>query len=79
MIDTNPMLIRHINEQIGQATHRRYQIALDKLDNQSLRELLRLLRDLEDEKRMAHRRGQREIWENPHALALLARRKGGTT
>ncbi|MDD5309060.1 MAG: hypothetical protein PHU25_17240 [Deltaproteobacteria bacterium] len=55
-------LIETIRGAITQALGHRYQIALDALDTASLRELGRLLRDLDEEQREALRRVRREPW-----------------
>ena len=51
--------------QIGRGTGRRYEIKLELLDANSLRELQRLLRDLDDEKRAAARKAQLTPWRRP--------------
>lgn len=48
--------------EIARALGSPYQIALDALDTKSLRELLRLLRDLEAEKQAAARRAGMMPW-----------------
>jgi hypothetical protein len=55
-------LIRWIEAHIARATSRRYRIQLDALDIESLREVQRLLRDLESEQRNAARRAQTMPW-----------------
>jgi len=55
----NRQLLAAINSEIATATGRRYAIKLDTLDTQSLRELLRMLRDLEHEKTAATNRARR--------------------
>jgi hypothetical protein len=62
---TSRQLVAAINSMIARATSRRYAIALDLLDDSSLRELMRLLRDLEEESRMAARRAQLQSWRRP--------------
>ncbi len=54
-------LVRHVSGALAR-TGRRYQIALDTLDVASLREMLRLLRDLDEEKNAAVRRARTEPW-----------------
>ena len=46
-------LVEWLSTEITRATGRRYGIKLDTLDDESLRELERLLRDLDHEKQMA--------------------------
>jgi len=46
-------LVEWLTAEITRATGRRYSIKLDTLDDESLRELQRLLRDLDHEKQMA--------------------------
>ena len=46
-------LVEWLVAEISRATGRRYRIQLDALDDESLRELQRLLRDLDHEKQMA--------------------------
>jgi hypothetical protein len=48
--------------EIARALGSPYQITLDALDTKSLRELLRLLRDLEAEKQAAARRAGMQPW-----------------
>ena len=55
-------LVRQAEGAIARATGRRYQVDLDALDQGSLRELLRLLRDLEQEKAAAVRRARMFPW-----------------
>lgn len=61
----NPMLLRLLQSAIAHATGRRYQIDLDRLDDGSLRELLRLLRDLESERISAVNRARLQFWKRP--------------
>lgn len=58
----NPQLTRTIEAEISRATGKRYRIAFDKLDDESLREMLRMLRDLDYDKRAAINRARREPW-----------------
>lgn len=58
-------MIRLVEAELQRATGRRYRIALSALDEESLRELLRLLRDLDHEKRSAARRAQLTPWRRP--------------
>jgi hypothetical protein len=59
---SNRQLVAIVNGEIGRATNRRYRINLDALDDESLRELQRLLRDLDYEKRTAASRAQTMPW-----------------
>ena len=54
-------LIRHLCAELGR-TGRRYLIDLDALDVESLRELLRLLKDLDQDKDAAVRKARLEPW-----------------
>ena len=54
-----------IRSEIGSASGRRYAINLDALDERSLKELLRLLRDLDDEMRAAVNRARLAPWRKP--------------
>jgi len=58
-------LIQWIRAEVLRTTGRRYRIDLESLDIQSLRELQRLLRDLEAEKDMAVRRSRIFPWKSP--------------
>ncbi|MDY0002193.1 MAG: hypothetical protein RBU30_12920 [Polyangia bacterium] len=58
-------LIQQIEAEIARALGRRYAIRLDLLDPTSLRELQRLLRDLEDERRMAIQKARLTPWRRP--------------
>jgi hypothetical protein len=58
-------VIAQIRGEIGRQTGRQYQIDLDALDIDSLRELLRLLRDLDNEKTAAVKRAQSNPWGRP--------------
>jgi len=58
----NRQFIAAINGQIATLSGRRYAIKLEALDAASLRELLRLLRDLEYEKMSAVRRAKTMPW-----------------
>lgn len=55
-------LVEMVGREIARATGRRYQIDLAALDERSLRELQRLLRDLEAERQAAVRRARRFPW-----------------
>ena len=55
-------LVERINAEIARATGRRYQIELEKLGVLGLRELLRLLGDLEHEKRASENRARSQPW-----------------
>lgn len=59
------LIARQVEAEIARATGRRYHIDLAALDAASLRELLRLLRDLDHEKVAAARRAQRTPWRRP--------------
>ena len=52
-----------VSAEISRATGKRYAIKLELLDEPSLREMQRLLRDLEDEKRAFARRAQLHPWK----------------
>lgn len=56
-------LVEVLQGDIGRATGRRYQITLDALDEHSLDELRRLLRDLDCEKQAAVRRARIFPWQ----------------
>lgn len=58
----NPQLIRQVRSLMRTMTGRDYRINLNLLDAASLQELVRLLRDLDDEKRTAVRRAQITPW-----------------
>jgi hypothetical protein len=55
-------LAETVRAELRRATGREYRVALDQLDEQSLHELLRALRDIEHEKRLAARRAQLQPW-----------------
>ena len=55
-------LIEWLRAETAQATGRRYQIDFDALDVQSLRELVRLIRDLDHEKQAAVNRARMMPW-----------------
>ena len=57
-------LIDVLRGEISRATGRRYQIDLDLLDEKSLQELRRLLRDLDGEKQAAVRRARVFPWQS---------------
>lgn len=57
-------LIYVLRGEISRATGRRYQIDLDLLDEKSLQELRRLLRDLDGEKQAAVRRARIFPWQS---------------
>lgn len=59
-----PHLARQVEATIAQATGRSYRIPFDALDEDSLREILRLLRDLEDARRSAVQWAAREPWRH---------------
>ena len=56
-------LIAVLEGDISRSTGRRYQLALSALDERSLHELQRLLRDLEADKQSALRRARIFPWE----------------
>ena len=58
-------LVDGLRAEIQRATGRRYQVDLDALDQESLRELRRLLRDLEDERRRAVQQARMTPWRLP--------------
>lgn len=58
-------LVEGLRAEIQRATGRRYRIDLDALDQESLRELRRLLRDLEDERRRAVQQARMTPWRLP--------------
>ena len=58
-------LIDSLQSEITRATGRRYGIDLNALDIKSLRALQNLLRDLEDESRMAAQRARLFPWRTP--------------
>lgn len=55
-------LVEWLVAEITRATGRRYSIKLDELDDESLRELQRLLRDLDHEKQMAVQQPRLQPW-----------------
>lgn len=55
-------LIECLRAETARATGRRYQIDFDALDVQSLRELVRLIRDLEHDKQAAVNRARLMPW-----------------
>ena len=58
-------LVDWLRAEINRQAGRRYLIDLESLDIKSLRELQRLLRDLDDEKRMAAQRARIYPWRTP--------------
>ena len=58
-------LVRQIQAEIARSTGRTYQIRLGSLDPQSLREVKRLLQDLENERQMAIQRARLTPWRAP--------------
>jgi hypothetical protein len=60
-----PHLVRAIEREIYHTAGRYYRIELELLDVQSLRELHRLLQDLDDEKRSAANRARLMPWRTP--------------
>lgn len=55
-------LIRAIENEVSRQSGRHYRVKWDRLDNDSLRAILNLLRDLDHEKRMAARRAMIMPW-----------------
>ena len=55
-------LVEWLRAELAQATGRRYRIDLDALDVESLRELQRMLRDLDHEKQAAVIRARLMPW-----------------
>jgi hypothetical protein len=55
-------LVEWLVAEITRTTGRRYAIKLDALDDESLRELERLLRDLDHEKQMAAQQARLQPW-----------------
>jgi hypothetical protein len=60
-----PRLIQQILGAIARSSGRRYAIDLDALDEPSLRELIRLLRDLDQEQMIKVRRARTSPWRHP--------------
>ena len=58
-------LVEWLRAEINRQAGRRYQVDLEALDIKSLREMLRLLRDLDNEKRMAAQRARMCPWRTP--------------
>ncbi|PID38462.1 MAG: hypothetical protein CSA24_00015 [Deltaproteobacteria bacterium] len=58
-------LVDWLRAEMTRQAGRRYLIDLESLDLKSLRELQRLLRDLDDEARMAGRRARMFPWRTP--------------
>ncbi|HHQ41283.1 MAG TPA: hypothetical protein ENK20_03205 [Chromatiales bacterium] len=58
-------LVDGLRAEIQRATGRRYRIDLEALDQESLGELRRLLRDLEDERRRAVQQARMTPWRLP--------------
>jgi phosphoserine phosphatase len=55
-------MIRLIESEIAQVTGRAYRIKLDNLDEESLREVIRLIRDLRQDKQAAVYRARITPW-----------------
>lgn len=55
-------LVEWLVAEITRTTGRRYSIKLEALDDENLRELQRLLRDLDHEKQMAVQQARRQPW-----------------
>ena len=58
-------LAHAVENAIARALGRRYQIDLTALDTPSLREFLRLLRDVEHEKQLAAQQARLQPWRRP--------------
>lgn len=58
----DPLLIRHIQGQIGTMSGRRYNLKLEDLSAEQVRELHRLLRDVESDHRGQINKLRREPW-----------------
>jgi hypothetical protein len=54
-----------IEAEIARATGRRYKIDLDGMNEESLQELLSMIRDLDHEKTIAAQRAHRQPWRRP--------------
>lgn len=63
--DERRCLAEWLRAEMARATGRAYRIDLDRLDTASLRELQRLLRDLDGEHRMALQRAWLCPWRTP--------------
>jgi len=61
-LTTHRQVARWIEGTIGRETGRRYQLELEGMSLRALRDLQRLLRDLESEKQNAARRAAMEPW-----------------
>jgi len=55
-------LVEWVLAEVTRATGRRYAIKLEALDDESLREFQRLLRDLDHEKQMAVQQARLQPW-----------------
>jgi hypothetical protein len=65
-MSANPLTIRAMQAIIARLTAKRYQINWDRLDEADLREVIRLLRDLEYESQARVRKAQQvPIWRRP--------------
>ena len=60
-----PRLIQWLRAEVARATGRAYRIDLEALDLPSLRDLQRLLRDLEDDRRRAVQQARLFPWKSP--------------
>ncbi|MFH2006676.1 MAG: hypothetical protein ABI333_08840 [bacterium] len=58
-------LIQQLRAEMARGAGRAYAIQLERLDTPSLRELLRLLRDLEDERQRAIQQARLVPWRTP--------------
>ena len=54
----------HVRAEMSRLTGKRYAVDLDALDDGSVRELLRFVRDAAYEKSKARRQGSREPWRS---------------
>ena len=59
---TDPRLREHVQAEMQRLTGKQYAADLDTLDDDSLRELLRFVRDAAFEKRRARQQALREPW-----------------
>ena len=59
---TDPRLREHVRAELSRLTGKRYAVHLDALDDDSVRELLRFVRDAAYEKGKARRQASRERW-----------------
>ena len=57
-------LVESITAEVNRQVGRRYRIQFEALDDESLRELRRLLRDLDHEKQMAVQQARLQPWRH---------------